>query len=292
MFRVNILLPDPAVQTKGAVVVYHNVSRSGEEFKLPNIDFVRTVTSVTASFPLRYTAVHYCLESGEGNLGLYNKFISLSLNTLPSYSKVRSRIHVGSTIEIQYALRSHGIPLNTFPLDISGNIRDDIFYEWFHKYQRKQIESEPLSNPIALDPTVTEGVESLFTLPECTHLSEEFHELLNQPGQMIGTDLNTPLSAKPPVRPAENDVLFGRGRIIQSWPGNIKFREFLEKHSEDYDNLPRKDRRKRTIELTQELYSKRVRFFEQTLSGEWTQIDITEARKRVSQAFRSMRKKK
>ena len=226
---------------------------------MPRLEFIVTVTNVTLSFPVRHSALHYCLQASKGNFVLNNSFLGSVVNVLPAYSKVRSRIHVGSIMEHQYALRSHGIPIDTFPVDINGNIRDDIFYAWFYKYRRAQIE-----NRVPVD-----------------HV-----------GQVTAANLYVPSAVKPSAKPTENDILLGRGLVTQSWPGNIKFREFLEKFSSEYDNLPRKERKKRTIELTQELCAKRIRFFEPTGPGEWAEIDFSEARKKVSQHFRTIRKKK
>ncbi|CAJ1955755.1 unnamed protein product [Cylindrotheca closterium] len=248
---INILLQELTVQTKGVVTVYHNASRTGVDFVMPGVNFIMTVSNATASFPVRFSSMHYCLQTTEGNLVLNNSFLGAVVKTLPVYSKVRSRIHVGSIVELQYALRSHGIPMDTFPVDIDGNIRDDIFYVWFHKHQLEQ------------------NIAS--TVSEAKSLRTKEDEAL---------------------APTKTDVLLGRGRVTQSWPGNIKCREFLEKHRSEYDKLPRNERKKKAMELTQELGAKGVRFFEQTEPGEWVEIDFFEATKKVIQLIRTLRKKK
>ena len=101
-----------------------------------------------------------------------------------------------------------------------------------------------------------------------------------------------PFVMAPSQTPSEKDILLGRGKFAQSWSGNVQFREFVEKQFDDYNKLPTNQRNKRTIELTQELLDKGIRFFEQKKSGEWVEADCTEARQKVSQMFRSLRKKK
>ncbi|CAJ1955753.1 unnamed protein product [Cylindrotheca closterium] len=256
---ISILLQDPVVQKKGLVTVYHNASRRGVDFVIPGVNFIMTVSNATASFPVRFSSMHYCLQTTEGNIVLQNSFLGPIVKTLPVYSKVRSRIHVGSIVELQYALRSHGIPMDTFPVDKDGNIRDDIFYAWFHKYQLEQ--------------NISSTVNEAKSLP-----TKEDKALL---APSVGT-----------TAPTETDVLLGRGRVTQSWPGNIKCREFLEKHRSEYDKLPRNERKKKAMELTQELGAKGVRFFEQTEPGEWVEIDFSEATKKVIQLIRTLRKKK
>ena len=117
---------------------------------MPGIDFIVPVTNATVSFPVRYSAMHCCLQAGEGNLVVNNSLLGSLLSDFPLYSKVRSRIQVGSIIELQHALRSHGIPMDTFPLDIDGNIRDDILNEWFYKHRLEQVSHN-------LSPTTGDG---------------------------------------------------------------------------------------------------------------------------------------
>ncbi|CAJ1955761.1 unnamed protein product [Cylindrotheca closterium] len=265
---ISILLRDPKVQTKGLATVYHSASRTGDAFVMPGVSFIMKVANARESFPIRFSSMHYCLQTTQGNLVLNNSFLGPIVKTLPVYSKVRSRIHVGSIIELQYALRSHGIPMDTFPIDTVGNIRDDIFYSWFHKYQRQQLQ-EISSTALA--------AKSIPVLAANSISIKEYKALPTA-------------SAK--TAPTENDILLGRGQVTQSWPGNIKFREFLENYCFEYDNLPRKERKKKAIELTQELGVKGVRFLEQTGPGHWVEISFSEATKKVIQLFRTLRKKK
>ena len=38
------------------------------------------------------------------------------------------------------------------------------------------------------------------------------------------------------INPSEADVLFGKGYRLQLHRGNIRFREFLEQHKDNYEN--------------------------------------------------------
>lgn len=293
------MLKDPVVQMKGLASVYHNASRNGEEFVMPGMDFVLTVTTVTTSFPLRYSAMHFCLQAAKSNLFLNNLLLGSVLTDLPLYSKVRSRIHVGSMLELQYELRSHGIPMDTFPVDVDGNIRDDILNEWLYRYQRQQDEAN--TSPL----TYIDGNKPMSVEEKEIDAAWDLQRLLldsTQPPDALwaGAENDASMAVaqsamsapSPSSKPTKNDVLLGRGRFTQSWAGNIKFREFLENRSDDYDKVTRTERQKRAIELTQELYANGVRFFEQDGSGEWVEADFALAMKKVSQLFRSIRKKK
>ena len=75
-------------------------------------------------------------ETGQGESS--NCFLGLALNGVPKCSKARSRIHVGSWMEIQYQMNCLGIPLDTFPIDMQGNGRQGILNAWFEKYRQEQ----------------------------------------------------------------------------------------------------------------------------------------------------------
>lgn len=201
---------------------------------------------------------------------------AMALTTV--HTRARSRIHVGSTMELQYKLRSYGIPMDTYPIDIDGNLRKDILYAFIDEYLAKQ-------HAASMQTTVEDNDALQLTPPA-------FPETLpDQSRQGIG---DTPPAQTLADVPNENDVLLGRGKYAQSWPGNVQFREFLRNHSAEYDQVPRQDKQRASVALTQKLEENGVRFFRQTnrISGEWIQVDYDEARKTVSQYFRSRKRKK
>ena len=245
---------------------------------MPGINFLLKVKDAAMSFPIRYSAAHYYLQTNEDNLVLHNAILKPMVNSLPQYIRVRSRIHVGSSVELRYQLPSHGIPLDTFPIDIDGKVRESILNLWFYKYQQMQT--------------------------EITGASEIVNSSLGEQGgvptwPMDQSNLSVPSSVAympfvkaQSIGPTKSDILLGRGRFAQSWDGNVMFRDYIEAQSDDYDSLPRAKRQRKTIEVTHELISKGIQFFEQKESGEWVEADHPEARKKVSQMFRSIRKRK
>jgi len=45
-------------------------------------------------------------------------------------------------MEMQYELRSDGIPTKSCPVDVDGNIRQDILNGWFDKHQSELEEAK------------------------------------------------------------------------------------------------------------------------------------------------------
>jgi len=107
-----------------------------------------------------------------------------------------------------------------------------------------------------------------------------------------GDDDNDDIPAAVDKKPRRHDVILGRGRTIQSHPGNVYFRKFLKQYCDSYDEAPRNQRRKMASELTHAFSAKDIRFLEQTKNGEWIESTLENAENKIGQVFRNLRKKK
>ncbi|CAJ1965947.1 unnamed protein product [Cylindrotheca closterium] len=275
----NIILSDHDVQRKGVTAIYYDVnSRPGEKVKKPGINFMMKVLGPLNSLPGRYTALHYCLLKTKSSLALNSTVLRLSVNNIPGYVRVRSRLHLGSDMELQYLLKSHGIPIDTFPVDVNGNIRENILNKWFNKHQEAIDKDTPSAN--AQVPELNASA--------CTFTKQEGNV---ENGKAVPSNRASSASART-VQPLDTDILSGRGRKSQDHPGNVRFRDMLEEHSVEYDKAPRHERRRITTEFTRLLASQGIRFLDQIESGDWVECDFAEGRTKVSQQFRTLRKKK
>ncbi|CAJ1937614.1 unnamed protein product [Cylindrotheca closterium] len=88
----------------------------------------------------------------------------------------------------------------------------------------------------------------------------------------------------------QTDILFGRGRLVQYHHGNVRFREFLDEHIEEYENLPRNQRRKASVGYTRELVSNGNRFLKENGNDGWIVCDFEEAVGKVLQFYRTSRR--
>ncbi|CAJ1937768.1 unnamed protein product [Cylindrotheca closterium] len=255
----NILIPIPEVQKKGLVVVLYDMTKAGEKLAMPGFNFIRNWGNATAAFPIRYAAMHMCLKTHNGNLSLYNKILESSIQFLPEHGRVRIRLHYGTDIEIQYHLRSHGIPTRTCPVDLSGNLRMDILNAWIEKYQAE-----------------TED--------------EKQHRSL-QPQALASEVASNPLIALDRRRPSPQDVMLGRGWKVQNHEGNIHFRQFVEGYRQAYDITPRHQRREFAANIARLLHERGVLFWKKAEDGEWVEGSFEEAEKKVGDLFRSIRRK-
>ncbi|CAJ1969770.1 unnamed protein product [Cylindrotheca closterium] len=92
-------------------------------------------------------------------------------------------------------------------------------------------------------------------------------------------------------QPRPQDVLFGKGYGIQHHLGNFWFRNYLMSHRDAYDSAPQSLRTEISTKLARTMFENGTRFLKRAESGEWMEVDLHEATKKVGQLFRTFRKK-
>lgn len=273
----NIIGHCTEVQSKGIVLMYLDTPRPEEEDLYPESDTsVHKLLDATLSLPLRSSACHYLLKQADNASQMFeNSLLSFTVGGLSLYSRVRTRIHHGTIMELKYKLRGHGVPLDSFPVDMNGNMREDIINAWYYEHLVKE-------GMISVVPS--EGLErnEKDAYPELHPSAVELPQAQSQAQRTKASSV---------ISPSDSDVLSGRGRFLQNHPGNQRFRKFVEDHFHEYDALARYDRMAFTTNLTNILLEDKIRFLEQTIRGDWVTLNLQEVRKKVSQQFRTLRKK-
>lgn len=222
---------------------------------IPDFRFSARAYRYASCLPIRYSAVHLCQKQRDGDLALSRIFLDILKRGIPEHSRSRVRIHSASDMELRYILRGYGIPIESFPVDINGNLRSDIVNTWFYKH--------------------LQGFQERLEAGRQEAKQEE--EGGNQHPALRGI--------------SPDDVLLGRGRLVQYHPGNVRFREFLENHADDYDNTPRNTRSRVSADWTRELLASGVRFLKNE-GDEWVECNFEEVVHKVSQFFRTRRRSK
>lgn len=124
----------PEVQMKGVNSIYYDDAKVDEDVAMPGLNYVKSIIEFLMCIPVRFSAMHNCLKRRKGNLLLNDFILRIAIRATPMYSQVRSRIHLGSDMELQYQLQGHGIPIEHCPIDQDGNARMDILNDWFYKH--------------------------------------------------------------------------------------------------------------------------------------------------------------
>lgn len=279
---------------KGVVAVYYDGSNAKEQFVVPGFRWVVEVMQLAGCLPVRNSAVHLCLKNKVGKyLVLNDALLGFALKMLPQHDRVRTTLHLGSDMELQYYLRGHGVPIDTCPVDATGNIRTDILNTWFCKHRDKTRQASRTATDESKETCLTFKMDSL---EDSDGWNDEELDLntISSADPMnttflapIGSETHADTSDKSqlsriPIQPTDQDVLLGRGRKIQHHPGNNKFRAFLEDYSDEYDNAARNKRRKLCVHLRRVLAGRGIRFLEES-KGVWVESDFQEAEKKIGQ---------
>jgi hypothetical protein len=290
------------------VGIYYDIVKPEEKMPMPGLNFMLTLAGFTSALPIRYSSMHFCLKTGSRNLALNNAVLGKVMNAFPQYSRVRTRLHYGSDMELQYQLQGHGVPLNFFPVGTRGDLRKDMMNIWYEQHlanmdqSRGQEAAAPGVNGHAiksqreLAPTVTADLESDvgFTYEKPLHTGHAMPGS-NSVNNVIwtishGTN-NIPGTRLTPLAPNPNDILLGRGILLQKHPGNIRFREWLEGYRDVYNRTPRNEKRRLATAIMRELIASDARFLRQNEYKQWVAADPLEAEEKICQLFRSIRKK-
>eukprot|EP00525_Craspedostauros_australis_P001071 CAMPEP_0198124334 /NCGR_PEP_ID=MMETSP1442-20131203/39697_1 /TAXON_ID= /ORGANISM="Craspedostauros australis, Strain CCMP3328" /LENGTH=559 /DNA_ID=CAMNT_0043783717 /DNA_START=312 /DNA_END=1991 /DNA_ORIENTATION=+ len=91
--------------------------------------------------------------------------------------------------------------------------------------------------------------------------------------------------------PKPKDILLGRGRPYQRYPGNVEFAKLLEANKAAYDqpSMMRRNKTAMTKGLVQQLRDSDVQFLKHDESGNWwVEVSDSVARKRVAMSFRNL----
>eukprot|EP00980_Cylindrotheca_fusiformis_P005720 scaffold1192_cov58-Cylindrotheca_fusiformis.AAC.14 len=262
----NLIASLPEVQMKGISAVYYDKSKPGEGFFNPGFQAQVRIMSALNSIPFRCSSLHLCIKPTQGNLILNNNVFRAILNSHLDSTLSRTRLHVGSDMEIQYTLQSHGISLSTCPVDSSGEFRQTMLNTWYeHHLERMK------STGLCVDQLV-------YSIPSA-----------NTARTGMESEEKRRLYSTVDVR--ATDVLLGRGRGFQDHPGNIRFRNALQEYRHAYDTAPKWQKRRIAVELRRMLAVDGVRFLEQVDGTKWVESDVKAVEAKIGQLFRSARKK-
>ena len=103
--------------------------------------------------------------------------------------------------------------------------------------------------------------------------------------------MTAPASIK---EPSSSDILLGRGRVIDTRPGNMEFRRFLAQQLERYDQAPKFQKTEIAEGLLRHLKDVcQVRFLKEIPDGKgFEEVDDKTAREKISRTFRRIRETK
>lgn len=311
----NVLSVIPEVQMKGLNFVVYDNMRPEEKVENPtNWLSSLSVMDVVTSMPIRFSSMHFCLKARKETLAVFNSLLGMSSSLLPLYSRVRTRLHGGSDMELQYQLKRHGININAGPIDEIGNLRTNILNAWLNDHLEKeamssrQVASATLTSPSPVPTNMNASEAAAFFTADFEPLNRPLNDDIRNIFTEVTANVHAVSSSAAAVAlhrgqdcrsdaavvstdSTERDVLLGRGRLRQEHKGNIRFREFVEGYYEEYNKTPRQKRGKIVKQLASTLRAEGVRFLKER-GNVWVEGSGAEAEKKIGQLLREFRKKK
>ncbi|CAJ1968405.1 unnamed protein product [Cylindrotheca closterium] len=261
----------PDVHKKGIVFVYMDTGKLDQSIQMgPSyFNWVFSLVKFHSAIPLKVSSSHYCVNTtGSNSVAINKNVIENFIKTLPRYARARTKFHYGSALEIRYSLQSHGIPMDTYPIDSNGQIRQEMIdssclkhygIDASNYYRGKSNETAIAMTPVPPTPTSSQQTRA-------------GHSVL--------------------VEPKHTDVLLGRGKPIQNHPGNIHLRSMIEESQEQYDAIGRLEKRQMIQNIRHACHAKGTRFLKQHGKKTWVLADSAEADEKIRQHFRCGRKKR
>lgn len=162
--------------------------------------------------------------------------------------RIRNRMHMGSPIEVEYSLKSYGVNLSDYLSLIDEN--GPMSKRGLVEFIKRRQEAE-----------------------------RRYHEA-EAPYQ----DPSSPIA----LYPNPQDVILGRSKKIGlTWPGNIRYRQFIEEQAHRY--LAEDDRKAKPLivaESIQLFQTKHQARFLARHATHWQVVEDSELQKKVAQALR------
>jgi hypothetical protein len=157
-----------------------------------------------------------------------------------------------------------GIPTKVLPIDGDGKLKLDTVDPWIAERKRVEAERRELE------------------LLEESRKKEE---------QNRGADADAALDVLD--YPRSTDVLFGRGKPFQEYPGNIQFGELIQKYWKLHQQSDRFEKCTISVQIVQHARASGVRFLKKNDSGQgrvggWIPVNDKVARERVSHTMRNI----
>jgi hypothetical protein len=121
-YVLSAALEDEEAQTRGIVAVQYYV---GKQVGRLNRDCAAAGKEILDILPLQIGAFHGCM-----NDPLLLALKPIMIMFVGKYLRSRLRIHDGSPNEIQYALMTYGIPVDTLPVSHQGDVRTATHKKW------------------------------------------------------------------------------------------------------------------------------------------------------------------
>lgn len=143
-YLFNTALKDEETQRKGVVGVNFNV---GEKASIEPLSILKQIHYIRSGVPKRIVGLHYCYDDAS-----MRPFVAGIRLFLDKEARNRFRTHFGDPENIEFELKTYGIPTQDHPVGPNGELSLAYHQEWLQIRQIQEEESQDGSSPGVLVP--------------------------------------------------------------------------------------------------------------------------------------------
>mmetsp|Transcript_41666 Transcript_41666/g.100352 ORF Transcript_41666/g.100352 Transcript_41666/m.100352 type:complete len:367 (+) Transcript_41666:1-1101(+) len=250
-------------QRKGIIVIIYAVGEYQDRKKGVGASvFARLATCL----PIPVHGIHMCCDD-------FKEYVILRVGIplLPAFVRAKFRVHLGTHMEVQYALRGFGIPAGSIPVSPTNSA--PLLQNHFAWYLQAAFEDNR-DHP-TIQKNQPPGPASL--------MGGSLVELMvGRPGERLNNEAR--------VSPLPGDVLFGHGFKLN--PGNVKLHDLIRDIVESYHAVERKsDKMAISRRIVEDCKGSGSRFLLcDDNTGTWSIVADKVARNKVAKAIRNRRR--
>jgi len=234
------LVQDPDVQRRGVVYIYYDTP---DRIGLSHFDDAKVVSLYRihkASMPVRYAAYHVCLRDRSGYQSIGHAMSTKTEDIVKGIS------HYGDDKECLQKLQGFGIPVPCFPMNTEGTM-DRIAHKKWVQQKKKESAIAPTREPslvalgtyiavVSVAQRLTEADEtassgSAAALEEQENLESSDTPSMKALSASVAIARAAHMAPKSDIQPIITDVVFGRGRCLEHFPGNVSFYEVVDERA-------------------------------------------------------------
>ncbi|KAG7366862.1 hypothetical protein IV203_029532 [Nitzschia inconspicua] len=177
-------------------------------------------------------------------------FLNFGAQLLEHRLRLRLRFHFGTPQEVIYALMTFGVPREILPIGEDGTTSSSLFHIWLEMRAERE-----------------------------KNIKENYdRNRLAATSEVHGV-----------IVPGHFDVLLGRGKAIESSPGNNHLRFLISNHYEKYDEAARGEKNVICLWILGMIQKKGGKFMIKSGSHGWVEVPEAKAIDKISHDFRNYR---
>lgn len=224
-------------------------------------------------------------------------------------SSICSLMISGSPMECIYDLAGYGIRKDALPVDEFDHVSVENHFQWITRNRQEEqtlLQQQQFQSSIpALGLNSSNAGGAFFLSPNIARATSPNHQIPGIPAdELLKLDSTFLIGQSGIIQPAQKDVLLGgNSKEYYESPGNIAFRQLLEKFSTEYDAAISNDKKRDLCDrIIGYIHETGGRFLIRKKDGSlnmkdpsssyWEVVDHKSTQKRIGQAFRNRRNRR